>query len=549
MLKVIPLGGLGEIGLNMMVLEYDEYILIVDAGLMFPEDYMPGVDVVIPDIDYLKENRDKVQAIVLTHGHEDHIGAMPFFLKEFNIPVFGTNFTVELVKAKLREHHLLEDASLQKIQAGDVNEFGPFKVEYISVNHSTVDGVGLVIDTPEGIIIHSGDFKIDRTPVDGHFTDLARFAHHGGRGVLAFFSDSTNVEKEGFTLSESDVKGTLEELFQSCQGRVIVAVFASNIARIQQIINLAVKFDRKVLFSGKSMRTNVHIAKEHGLLSIPDDVELSEKKIQLLPDDEIAVVTTGSQGEPMSSLTRMAQENHKRISIKEGDTVILSSRFIPGNEKAITSIINSLYRMGADVIYEKVSAIHSSGHAYKEELKIMLNLVRPKYFIPIHGEYRHLVKHIQLAKEMGMTTDNLLLIENGTVLCFEARKAKIGDSVHTGRILVDGKGVGDVGEVILRDRRRLAGDGVVIALLVLDKQTGELIYGPDIISRGFVFEDQGGSILEDAKGMVLEIFDNIENPAHTDWVELGPDIKRKLKRFFYKVIERSPLILPIIIPM
>ena len=424
MLKVIPLGGLGEIGLNMMVMEYDHYILVVDSGLMFPEEYMPGVDVVIPDINYLRENRDNLKSIILTHGHEDHIGAMPFFLKEFNIPVFGTSFTMELLKDKLREHNLLEHAILQKVRAGDVTEFGPFTVEYISVNHSIVDGVGLAIDTPEGIIIHSGDFKIDQTPVDGQFTDLRRFAYFGARNVLALFSDSTNVEREGFTLSESDVKRTLEELFQSCNGRLIAAVFASNITRIQQIINLAVKFDRKVLFSGKSMQANIRIAKDEGFIRIAKEVEINEEKIDLFPDNEIAIITTGSQGEPMSSLTRMAQNRHKGIKIREGDTIILSSRFIPGNEKAITTVINSLYRMGAEVVYEKVSHIHSSGHAYKEELKLLMNLVKPKYFVPIHGEYRHLVKHIQLAMETGMSSDRLLLIENGNTLCFDGRAAK-----------------------------------------------------------------------------------------------------------------------------
>jgi len=549
MLKVIPLGGLGEIGLNMMVMEYDHYILIVDAGLMFPEDYMPGVDVVIPDIHYLKENRDKVKSIILTHGHEDHIGAMPFFLKEFNIPVFGTSFTIELLKDKLREHNLLGQATLRKIQAGDVTNFGPFEVEYISVNHSIVEGVGLAIDTPEGIIIHSGDFKIDQTPVDGQFTDVRRFAHFGERHVLALFSDSTNVEKEGFTLSESDVKRTLEELFQSCNGRLIAAVFASNITRIQQIINLAVKFDRKVLFSGKSMQTNIRIAKDEGFIRMPKDAGINEDAIDLLPDNKIAIITTGSQGEPMSSLSRMAQNRHKSLRIKKGDTIILSSRFIPGNERAITAIINSLYRMGAQVVYEKVSHIHSSGHAYKEELKLLMNLVKPKYFIPIHGEYRHLVKHIQLAMETGMPSDRLLLIEDGNTLCFKDRAAKIGDQIQTGRVLVDGKGVGDVGELVLRDRRRLSGDGMVIALLAIDEQTGDVIYGPDIISRGFVIEDQSGTILEEAKSIVSEMLEEIENPGHIDWTEVGPDIKRRLKRFFYKAIERSPLILPIIIPL
>ncbi len=549
MLKVVPLGGLGEIGLNMMAIEYNDYILVIDAGLMFPEEYMPGVDVVIPDFHYLKENNDKVRAIVLTHGHEDHIGAMPFFLQEFDVPVYGTNFTIELLKEKLKEYDPVENVSLNKIKAGDVNVFGPFQIEYICVNHSIVDGVGLAIETPEGIIIHSGDFRIDHTPVDGRFTDLIRFAHYGEKHVLALLSDSTNAEKEGFTLSESEVKRTLEALFQHCVGRLIIAVFASNIARIQQIIGLAEKFGRKVAFSGRSMRTNVRLATNEGFLKMPRDIEVGEKSIRLIPDNEIAIITTGSQGEPMSSLTRMAQNSHKSVKIKKGDIIILSSRFIPGNEKAITSIINSLYRMGAEVVYEKVSDIHSSGHAYKEELKLMLNLVKPKYFLPIHGEYRHLVKHIQIAKETGIPQECILLAENGDTVCFKDQQAEMGERIQTGRILVDGKGVGDVGELILRDRRKLSGDGVVIALLAVNEQTGEVIYGPDIISKGFVFEDQKGFILEDAKSIVLEVLHEIESPAHIDWTEVGPDIKKRLKRFFFKVIERSPLILPIIIPV
>ena len=408
MLKIIPLGGLGEIGLNMMAIEYDDYILVIDAGLMFPEEYMPGVDVVIPDFHYLIENKERVRSIILTHGHEDHIGAMPFFLQEFRIPVFGTNFTIELLKEKLKEHEFIESPILNKIKAGDVNEFGPFCVEYIRVNHSIVDGVGLAIDTPEGMIVHSGDFKIDHTPVDEEATDLSRFAHYGENDVLVLLSDSTNAEKDGFTLSESEVKRTLEDLFQHCSGRLVVAVFASNITRLQQIISLAEKFNRKVTFSGRSMRTNIRLAINEGFIRMPPDIEIGEKAIESVPDDEIVIITTGSQGEPMSSLTRMAQNSHKSIKIKKGDTIILSSRFIPGNEKAITSIINSLYRMGADVVYEKVSDIHSSGHAYKEELKLMLNLVKPKYFIPIHGEYRHLVKHIQMAEATGISKEHLL---------------------------------------------------------------------------------------------------------------------------------------------
>jgi ribonuclease J len=549
MLRIIPLGGLGEIGLNMMVLEYDQYILVIDAGLMFPEEYMPGVDVVIPDFHYLKENRNKVGSIILTHGHEDHIGAMPFLLKEISVPVFGTNFTIELLKEKLKEHNLLENVILNKVKAGDISRLGPFSVEYIGVNHSIIEGVGLAIDTPEGIIIHSGDFKIDHTPVDGRFSQLGRFAHYGERGVLALFSDSTNVEKEGYTLSESEVRDTLEEIFQHCEGRLITAVFASNITRIQQLINLAIKYNRKIAFSGKSMKTNVRIARNEGYINIPNGVEVEERAIKRLPDNQILIITTGSQGEPMSSLTRMAQDTHKDILIKEGDTVILSSRFIPGNERAITSIINSLYRKGAQVIYEKVSDIHSSGHAYQEELKLMLNIVKPRFFIPVHGEYRHLVKHIQLAMGTGLSRENALIAENGDTICASNGILELGEKVQTGRVLVDGKGVGDIGELVLRDRRRLSGDGVVITLLAVDENTGEIVYGPDIISKGFVFEDQSGFILEEAKSLVLEVLNEIESPAHIDWTEVGPVIKRRLKRFFFKVIERSPLILPIIIPV
>ena len=549
MLKIIPLGGLGEIGLNMMVIEYDHHMLVVDAGLMFPEAYMPGVDVVIPDITYLRENADKLESIILTHGHEDHIGAMPFVLKEFDVPVYGTSFTIELLKEKLREHEMLQSTTLHKIKGGDLTQFGPLKVEYIRVNHSVVDGVGLAIQTPEGIIVHSGDFRIDQTPLDGQVTDIGRFAHYGDQNVLLLFSDSTNVEKEGYTLSEKEVRRTLDELFRSSPGRVIVAVFASNISRIQQVIDLTLKYDRKVVFSGKSMRTNVRIAKDEGLLTMPDGTEISENAIEQLPDDRITILTTGSQGEPMSALTRMAHDRHKGIRIRKKDRVILSSRFIPGNEKAIASIINNLYRLGADVVYEKVSDIHSSGHAYREELKLMLNLVKPRFFIPIHGEYRHLVKHAQLALDMGIPNDRILLAENGDVAVIERNEVRLEDRVHAGRILVDGKGVGDIGELVLRDRRQLSGDGMVIALLAVDEQSGHIIYGPDIISRGFVFEDRGDFMLEEAKCVVLEVIDELEGSSPVDWAEVGSHIKRRLRRFFYKVIERRPLILPIIIPV
>ena len=547
MLRVIPLGGLGEIGLNMMAIEHDQYILVVDAGLMFPDDYMPGVDLVIPDFQYLTQNKDRVKAIILTHGHEDHIGAMPFFLKEFSVPVFGTRFTLELLKAKLKEYELPEQADLRRICPGDTTQLGPFKVEYISVNHSIVDGVGLAIDTPEGMLIHSGDFKIDPTPVDNQFTDLIRFAHYGEKGVIALFSDSTNAEKEGFTLSEKKVRKTLEGLFQTCQGRIIVGSFASNVSRIQQVINLAVEYGRKVVFNGRSMITNVGIARELGFIRMPEDAEISVAQIAQFSDENIVIITTGSQGEPMSALTRMAYGKHKSIKIKRGDTVILSSRFIPGNEKAITSIINSFYRIGADVVYEKVSDIHTSGHAKREELKLMLSLVKPRYFVPIHGEYRHLMNHVQLALDMGMAEERILIAEDGDVITFKNQEVQLEEPVHAGRVLVDGKGVGDVGDVVLRDRRRLSGHGMVVVLLALDENTGDTIYGPDIISRGFLFEDQGEFILEEAKLVVLEVLDELERPFHIEAAEVREDIQRRLKRYFYNIVERRPIILPIII--
>jgi ribonuclease J len=520
---------------------------VVDAGLMFPDEYMPGVDLVIPDFQYLRENRERVKWIILTHGHEDHIGAMPFFLREFSIPVYGSRFTLELLKEKLREHQLLDQVDLHRVDAGEKRSFGPFEIEFMHVNHSIIEGLALAIRTPEGILIHSGDFKIDSTPVDGLLTDLPRFAHYGEEGVLAFFSDSTNAEKDGFTLSESQVRKTLADIIEGCNGRVIVAMFASNISRIQQIINLAVEFGRKVVFNGKSMIVNVNIARREDIIHLPQDVEIGERQIGQYQDNQIAIITTGSQGEPMSALTRMAQGRHKNIKIKPGDTIILSSKFIPGNEKAIATIINSLYRMGAEVVYEKVSAIHTSGHANREELKLMLSLVKPKFFIPIHGECRHLMRHLQLAKEMGIPSDRALLAENGVEICFEDGEGLLGERVQSGRVFVDGKGVGDVGELVLRDRRRLSEHGMVIVLLTVDEKTGNSIYGPDIISRGFVFEDQSRSILDEAKGMVLEVMEELVQAAPIDWPEVESEIERRLKKFFYNVIERRPLILPLIV--
>jgi len=547
MLKIIPLGGLGEIGLNMMIIQHGSHMVVIDAGLMFPDDYMLGVDLVIPDFSYLRENREKIEAVILTHGHEDHIGALPFLLKEFPVRVFGTGFTLDLLREKLKEHILPQNADLQTVIPGEIHEIGPFKVEYIRVNHSIVDGAGLALETPEGLILHSGDFRIDPTPVDEQTTDLIRFAHFGEKGVLAFFSDSTNAEKEGYTLSERDVKKTLRDFFLTCPGRLIVASFASNITRIQEVISLAEEFGRKVVFNGKSMITNVGIARAHGFIHYSEDLEISEKKMKPLPDSQVVVITTGSQGEPMSALSRMARDQHKGIKIHKGDTIILSSRFIPGNEKAITSVINKLYGLGADVIYENVSDIHTSGHARQAELKVMLSLVKPRYFIPIHGEYRHLVKHAKIALDMGMDEDHVLIARDGDVISFNEGIGKIKGTTTAGRTFVDGKGVGDIEETVLRDRRKLRSHGMVVVQMVLDEQTGKILFGPEMISRGFVFEDQGKFILEDAQCIVLEVIDETEKPFPVDSKKLEAEIRRRLKRFFYNVIERSPLIIPAII--
>lgn len=548
MLKVIPLGGLGEIGLNMMLFEAAETILVVDCGLMFPDEHMPGVDLVIPGFGYLEDKRERVKAVILTHGHEDHIGAIPFFLREFDVPVYGTRFTLALLEEKLKEHNLAGKVDLREVQAGGRTSVPPFHVEYISVSHSIVDGVGLAIQTPEGLLIHSGDFRIDPTPVDSQFTDLVRFAHYGESGVLLFFSDSTNAEKEGSTLSEREVTRTIEEIFRQAKGRVIVAAFASNITRIQQVILLAMKYGRRIVFNGKSMMTNVMIARRLGFIDMPDDLEISERQIGQFADEKITVLTTGTQGEPMSALARMAQGAHRTIQIKPGDTVVLSSRFIPGNERAITNIINRLYRLGADVIYEKVSEIHTSGHARQEELKTMLSLVRPRYLVPVHGEYRHLIKHARLGVEMGMAPEQTLVVEDGAVLVCEGGKVSVQGQVETGRIMVDGKGVGDVAEMVLRDRRRLSGHGMVIVLLAIDAQTGEPVYGPDILSRGFVLEDQGGYILQEARELVRTVTDELAASAPpVNWSDVEEEIERRLRRFFYKSIERNPLVLPLII--
>ncbi|MBT0651757.1 ribonuclease J [Geomobilimonas luticola] len=548
-LRIIPLGGLGEIGLNMAVFEYGDDIIVVDCGLMFPEPHMLGIDLVIPDIAYLRERADRVRGIFLTHGHEDHIGALPFVLQELNPPIYGTALTLGFVKEKLKEFDLDERVDLRVVKPRQRVDVGLFEIEFIRVAHSIVDGCALAIRTPEGVVIHTGDFKLDQTPVDGELTDLVTLARYGEEGVLALMADSTNVEREGYTLSEALVGEAFDDIFPKCSGRIIVAAFSSNIHRVRQVMVSAARSGRKVLLNGRSMIANVQIARELGYLSVPDDLLMDLKDLPRLPKEQVCMITTGSQGEPMSALTRIAMDDHKQIKLEEGDTVILSSRFIPGNEKTISDLINHLYRRGAEVYHEKVSEVHVSGHASQEELKLMQNIVRPRYFIPVHGEYRHLVKHSQLAQKVGVPRERCILAVNGDVVTFADGKGAITDRVETGRVFVDGKGIGDVGDVVLKDRRHLSQDGMVVVIIGINQGSGDIIYGPDIVSRGFVFEDESQEYLDEARKVVEDTLalHNVEVMA--DWGEVRQEVRRVLRRFFNKTIERRPVILPLILEM
>jgi ribonuclease J len=547
MLKIIPLGGLGEIGLNMMIFEYGDSLFIVDAGLMFPEADMLGVDYVIPDFAYLRQNRSKVAGIVLTHAHEDHIGALPYLIKEFHIPVFATPFTLETVKLKLEEHGLLAATRLHAVGPEDMIRFGVFEIEFVRVGHSVVDGVGLAIKTPVGRVIHTGDFKINHSSRDGMVTDIGRFARLGDSGVLALLSDSTNAEHTGYTISDHKIDESLALLTARSKGRLIVATFASNIARIQQVVDAACKAGRRIVLHGRSIEDSAQIARRLGFLSIPEHMELDINQLAGFPDDEIVIVTTGSQGEPMAALARMAGGIHKNIKIRAGDTVILSSKIIPGNEKAIANIINGLYRLGAEVIYERIAPVHVSGHGYQEELKMMINLVRPHFFIPVHGEYRHLVLHARLAEATGIPRERILLAENGQVIEMDALRAKVHQRVTTGRVCVDGKGIGDVGRSVLKERRLLSEDGLVVVNMALDEETGIVVYGPEIVSRGFVFETETGHLLQDAICVILEIVEEL-GPAVPERVnKIRKRTQTALRNYFAFTINRHPVILPFIL--
>jgi len=547
MLKVTPLGGVGEIGLNCLIVETEDIAVVVDAGLMFPDEQMPGIDIVIPDFSYVGEIKDKLKALVLTHGHEDHIGAVPFFIKNFKVPIYSTSFSAALLNNKFIEHGI-EDVNQHIVAPGDVLEFSSLKIEFIQVVHSISDCVALAITSDDGIIVHSGDFKIDTLSGPDAMTDLASFARYGTRGVTLFLSDSTNAEKEGYSLSESIIAKKLEEFFLPMKGRLFIAVFASNIPRIKNIFRLAKKYNCKVFLDGKSMVTNVTIASELGFLDIPPDILLTERQLQTHPEEKTVILTTGTQGEAMSALTRMSHNSHRLFKIKEGDTVILSSRYIPGNERAIHGLINRLLRLGARVFYEDISELHTSGHAKREELRTLLQLVRPRYFMPIHGEFRHLVKHRELALDLGISPERVLLLQDGDSVSFK-RGSFLGISkVKHGRVLVDGKGVGDVEEMVLRDRRRLSTEGIIIVLLVIEADSRKVVYGPDIISRGVVLESSAIDIMDQAKIATTDAVNELLTDEF-DMDFLAEELTRRLRRIFILHLERRPLIMPIIIPI
>jgi len=543
-ITIHPLGGLGEIGLNCMALRSHDATVLVDCGLMFPEDYLFGVDVVIPRFEHILEQREQIRAVVLTHGHEDHIGALPWLLPEVDVPVYGSDFTLALVENKLMERGI--EADLRPVKAGDRIELGPFAFNFFPVCHSIIKGFALGIETPQGRILHTGDFKIDRNPLDGHATDMEAIRAFAAPGVTLLMSDSTNVEREGFALTEREIKASLREIFDRARGRIIVTLFSSHIQRLQEIFDLSAACGRKVAISGKSLVRNIELARELGYLRIPAGALVEVEDIASLHDAQVVLLVTGSQGEPLASLSRMSLDEHRFVRIKRGDLVILSSRFIPGNVLAITKVINRLYKLGAEVLYERVQAIHASGHAHREELRIMLESVRPKYFVPVHGEYRHLVKHARLAVECGVAPERALVLEDGQPLTFLPQGIRLEEAVPAERILVDGKGVGDVGQSVLKERQLLAGEGMVVVLLVVDKDTGEITLGPDIVSKGFVFEQRYAHLLEDAKCVVLE---EVEDCGAHNIKRLKERVRGSLRRFFRKVLERDPVVVPLIIAL
>ncbi len=545
-LKIIPLGGLEEVGKNMTVFEYGNEMILVDCGVAFPEEDMLGVDLVIPDFSYLTKNREKLKGMVITHGHEDHIGSIPYVLKEINTPIYGTRLTLGLIKNKLEEHKLVRGTALKCVQAGDTIKLGNFKVEFIRVNHSIADAVALAITTPVGTVVHTGDFKVDYTPIDNKPIDLSRFAELGKQGVLALMADSTNAERAGYTMSERNVGKVFDGIFTGCQKRIIVATFASNVHRVQQIVNSAMKNERKVAICGRSMENVMKVASELGYLDLPEGILIDIDEIDNYAPEKLVLITTGSQGEEMSGLSRMASGTHKKVTITSRDLVIISATPIPGNEKLVSNVIDDLFKIGAEVIYHTLKDIHVSGHACQEEQKLILSLVRPKYFIPVHGEFRHLQAHGETAVKVGVPEENIVLMTNGNVVELDKNFCKITGSIPAGQVLVDGLGVGDVGNIVLRDRQHLSKDGLIIVVIALNKATGQIMSGPDVISRGFVYVRESEDLMEAMRRELLKDLDKLQANGTKDWGTIKTKIKDTVHDFVYSKTRRNPMIIPII---
>ncbi|XTR37069.1 ribonuclease J [Paraclostridium tenue] len=545
--KVIPLGGLGEIGKNITAIEYNDEIIVIDGGLSFPDEDMYGVDLLIPDITYLLDNKDKVKGMFVTHGHEDHIGAIPYILKQLNIPVYGTKLTIGLIENKLKEHNILDICNLKPIEDRQAVQLDNIKVEFVSVTHSIADACALAIYTPMGIILHTGDFKVDYTPIDGRRMDLETISKLGKKGVLLLLADSTNVERKGHSLSEKTIGETLDRVFTGQKGRIIVATFASNIHRMQQIVNASVANNRKVVFSGRSMENVSSVAIELGYLNIPDGYKISIDEMENFNNDEITIITTGSQGEAMAGLARIAFDTHKKIKIQNNDLFIISASPIPGNDKLISRVINQLYKKGADVIYKDLEAIHVSGHAYQEELKLLHTLVHPKFFMPAHGEYRHLVHHKNLAVKLGMNKENVFILENGEVLELTKKEAKKDGKVRVGTVYVDGIGVGDVGNIVLRDRKYLAENGMMTIVIAIDKISFSIVAGPDIITRGFIYAREATDLIDEVKDIVTYEVENCLNRNILEWSVIKSKVKKSVDRYLYNKLKRGTSIFPIIV--
>lgn len=545
-IKIIPLGGIEEIGKNITVFEYENDIIVVDCGLEFPTDDMLGIDLVIPDVSYLVKNKEKIRGMVITHGHEDHIGSIPYVLQQVNIPIYATKLTIGLIKGKLEEHHLLRNSELHEVEQGQTVKLGKFSVEFISSCHSIPDSVMLAISTPTGTILHTGDFKIDYTPIDGKQMNLGRIAELGNKGILALMSDSTNAERKGFTMSESSVGEVFDKLFMNCKKRIVVATFASNVHRVQQIVDSAVKYNRKIAVCGRSMIKMIETAMEIGYIDAPEDTFIDIDLIKNYNDEQLVIITTGSQGETMSALTRMAAGEHKKVTITPNDLVIISANAIPGNEKLVSKVIDDLMKIGAEVVYSALADVHVSGHACQEEQKLILSLARPKYFIPVHGEYRQLIAHAETAKKLGIPAQNIFITHNGRTLEINEDEAKFTTSVPSGKVLVDGLGVGDVGNIVLRDRQHLSQDGLIVIVLTMDSSTGEIVSGPDVISRGFVYVRESENLMEEVKSVIKSEVYEFEQRHITDWSTIKSTLKDNLRDYIFQKTKRDPMILPII---